>query len=136
MGDTGTISDKGKEKVTSPVRTRDFIKTQAQEKLKLEPRREFLKGGMNQGESSKQQDTTKQQNTTKQLDVTRRQATIEFNNALRTNTRLYGGNEEYARSQTRDAFSKEYSQVFETYKEYQRQNPTKLYDLTEKSSKE
>jgi len=59
MGDTGTISDKGKEKVASPVTTRDFVKAQVQEKLTPDHQREFLKGEMNRGASSRRYSYTK-----------------------------------------------------------------------------
>ena len=63
-------SDKGKEKITSPTKKTDFTKIAAQEKLTLDPRHEYLKGGMDKGESSKKQ-TTDQQSTRQQTDQER-----------------------------------------------------------------
>ena len=68
MNETGKILDKGKERATSPIRTKDFVKLQSQEeKVTFNSQRDILKGGMDKGKgkasSSGQQDTSKQQDT-------------------------------------------------------------------------
>ena len=61
MKDSKTFSEKGEEKTTSPVKTRDFVKAQSQEKLTRNPQRDILKGEAGQGETSKQKGTIRQQ---------------------------------------------------------------------------
>ena len=66
MNETGKILDKGKERVTSPIRTQDFVKLQSQEeKVTFNSQRDILKGGMDKGKkkasTSKQQDTSKEE---------------------------------------------------------------------------
>ena len=56
MKDTGKISDKGKNIATSENKAKDFIRVQAQERLKLDPQRDIQKGWMSRGETGKQQE--------------------------------------------------------------------------------
>jgi hypothetical protein len=83
MGDTGKTSDKGKEKATLPFKARDFVRNQ--EKLKLDPQRDILKGGAGSSSDAKllkqierMQDEHKRENDilyeaqTKQVDQFRR----------------------------------------------------------------
>ena len=60
MNEIGKFSEKGKEEVTSPVKTRDFTRPH-QEKLTLDPQRDILKGGISGETSKKQGETSKQQ---------------------------------------------------------------------------
>ncbi len=61
MRDTGEKFDKGEERATSPVKPRDFTRPQNQDRLELNPQREFLRGGMERASSSKQQGETTRQ---------------------------------------------------------------------------
>ena len=116
MDETGKISEKGKEKAASPVRTRDFVKTQAQEKLTLHPQREL---GMNQGEPSRQEDTINPKT------MLAKQMIEGFEKAYETNKKLYPCLDQYALSKTKEVFRSEYAGIYEKFENWKKMGLSK-----------
>jgi hypothetical protein len=95
MKDSKSFSEKGKEKTTSPVKTRDFTRAHSQEKLTLNPQRDILKGGSGQEESSSQQQETSSSNLSAfrskldRFNENKENKSRRYNEALRIGEKLY-----------------------------------------------
>ena len=122
MKESKSFSEKGKEKTTSPVKTRDLIKAQSQEKLTLNPQRDILKGGSEQEETSSQQGETSNSNLSSfrskldRFNENKENKSIRYNEAIRIGERLYEirkkQEESERRRQTNEAYYTNYTKGF------------------------
>jgi hypothetical protein len=122
MNDSKSFSEKGKEKATSPAKTRDFIRARSQDKLTLNPQRDILKGGSGQEETSSQQGETSNSNLSSfrskldRFNENKENKSKRYNEALRIGERLYEirkKQEESERSwQTNEAYYTNYTKGF------------------------
>ena len=129
MKESKSFSEKGKEKITPPVKTRDLIKARSQEKVTQNPQRYILKGGSEQEETSSQQgETSSQQGETSNSNLSsfrskldrfnenKENKSIRYNEAIRIGERLYEirkkQEESERRRQTNEAYYTNYTKGF------------------------
>jgi hypothetical protein len=124
MKDSKTFSEKGKEKTTSPVKTRDLIKARSQEKLTLNPQRDILKGGSGQEETSRQQGETSNPNLSSfrskldRFNENKENKSKRYNEALRIGERLYEIRKKQEESEKSETDYKDYTDKYGGFKHY------------------
>ena len=122
MKESKRFSERGKEKITPPTKTRDLIKARSQEKVTQNPQRYILKGGSEQEETSSQQGETSNSNLSSfrskldRFNENKENKSIRYNEAIRIGERLYEirkkQEESERRRQTNEAYYTNYTKGF------------------------